>query len=114
MYEQHERAHPDEVARPREGHECDGGHVVHEHLPEVLAPHVEELREGQRPVEAHLHHVVPPRARVQQVARVVVPAVADVPQPRLVPQRDQAEQEDARVVQPPPPGQSVTSQHVQR
>ena len=35
---------PEEVAGPGEGHESDGGHVMDEHLPEVLPLHVEKLK----------------------------------------------------------------------
>lgn len=34
--------------------------MVDKHLPEVLALNVEELGEGERPVEGHRYHVVPP------------------------------------------------------
>ena len=43
--------HPDEVSRPGEHDEGDGGHVVEEHLPEVLPLNVKELAEAQGPVE---------------------------------------------------------------
>lgn len=34
--------------------------MVDEHLPEILALHVEELADTQGPVERHGDHVVPP------------------------------------------------------
>lgn len=60
MQQEHEGADAVQVADPAEGEQRDGGEVVHEHLPEVLAPHVPELRQRQRPVERRADHVVPP------------------------------------------------------
>jgi len=37
--------------------------MVDEHLPKVLPLHIEELRNAQRPVKCHRHHVVPPNIR---------------------------------------------------
>ena len=43
MNDEHKCPSPDEVARPAETQEQNGGHVVDEHLPEVLTLHVKEL-----------------------------------------------------------------------
>ena len=104
MDDEHEGADAGEVAGPGEAQQEDGGGVVDEHLPKVLALRVEELRDAERPVEGQLGHVVPPDGAVHRVHGVVVPAVADVPQPRLRPQARQAEAEDQRVVEPAPTG----------
>jgi hypothetical protein len=42
----------------------------------------------QAPVEGELGDVVPPNVAVDRVVRVVLPAVADVPEPLLAPQTD--------------------------
>jgi len=60
------------------------------------------LAEAEGPVEAELDHVVPPDVPLDRVVRVVVPAVLDVPQPRLVPQHRHAEREHAGVVEAAP------------
>ena len=39
-----EGSDPGEVAGPGEGHESDGGHVMDEHLPEVLSLDVDKLK----------------------------------------------------------------------
>ena len=77
---------PGEVSGPGEHHEEDGGVVMDEHLPEVLPLHVEELTEGERPVESHLYHVVEPDVSGHFVVRIVYKAVVDVPEPVLGPQ----------------------------
>jgi len=43
VHQNYQGAHPGEVSCPGEGDEGDGGVVVDEHLPEVLALHVKEL-----------------------------------------------------------------------
>ena len=44
MDSQNQGPDPGQVAGPGEGHESDGGHVMDEHLPEVLPLHVEKLK----------------------------------------------------------------------
>lgn len=56
----HHGADAVEVAGPGEREQQHGDDVVYEHLPEVLALDVEELRHDQRQVEAELDVVVPP------------------------------------------------------
>ena len=63
MDDEDECSHPDEVRGPGEHDEGDGGLVVDEHLPEVLPLDIEELTEGQGPVEGHLQHVVQPNIK---------------------------------------------------
>ena len=83
--DEHKGPDSGEVARPAESHERDGGHVMDEHLPEVLPLHVEELRNAERPVEAQLDHVVPPDVTGDTMVRVMVPAELDIPEPLLRP-----------------------------
>ena len=64
---------PGEVAGPGEGEEGDGGDVVDEHLHKVLPLHVEELHDGEGPVEGELEHVVPPDTGLHWVVGVGVP-----------------------------------------
>ena len=66
---------PGEVSGPGEHHEEDGGVVMDEHLPEVLPLHVEELADGEGPVEGELQHVVAPDVPRHGVEGVVVPGI---------------------------------------
>ena len=59
------------------------------------------------PVEAEFNHVVPPDVVVDGVVRVVVPAVFDVPHPRLAPQHLQAIEKHGSVIKPSPPVRKV-------
>lgn len=47
--------------------------MMDEHLPEIFAFHVEELREHQRNVEAQLDHVVPIDVSRHIMMREIVP-----------------------------------------
>ena len=67
---------PGEVTRPGEREEGDGGHVVDEHLYEVLPLDIEPLRDGEGPVEDELDHVVPPDGGLNVMVRVLVPATS--------------------------------------
>ena len=67
---------PGEVTRPGEREEGDGGHVVDEHLYEVLPLDIEPLRDGEGPVEGELDHVVPPDGGLNVMVRVLVPATS--------------------------------------
>ena len=69
---------PGEVSGPGEHHEEDGGVVMDEHLPEVLPLHVEELADGEGPVEGELQHVVAPDVPRHGVEGVVVPGIHTV------------------------------------
>ena len=60
------------------------------------------LAQTECPVEAELHHVVPPDVPVDGMMRVVVPAVLDVPQPRFVPQHTHPVCEHTKVVDATP------------
>lgn len=91
-----------QVAHPAKGEQQQRHHVMDKHLPEVLALHIHKLADGERPVEAHGQHVVPPDVRVQRLMRETVPAVLDVPQPGLVPQHVHAEREAEGVVDAAP------------
>lgn len=51
---------PGQIAGPRKAEECDGREVVDEHLPEVFSLYVKKLKDGERPIERQLEHVVPP------------------------------------------------------
>ena len=81
---------PDKVSGPAEANEGDGGLVVDEHLPEIFSLHIEELTEGEGPVESHLHHVVEPDIIGHLVVGILYKAVVDVPEPVLGPQDNQA------------------------
>ena len=81
-----EGSDPDKVSGPAEPYQRDGGLVVDEHLPEIFPLHVEELTEGERPVESHLYHVVEPDISGHFVVRIIYKAVVDVPEPVLGPQ----------------------------
>ena len=56
--------------------------------PKIFSPDVNELRKEESPVEGELGDVVPPHVAVDRVMGVVLPAVADVPEPLLAPQTD--------------------------
>jgi len=99
---QHKGPDPGEVCSPGEHHECDCGVVVDEHLPEVLAFNIEELGDGEGPVEGQLHHVVHPDISVHLVVRVVVPAVPDIPEPGFTPEAEEPVDKDTRVEHPSP------------
>ena len=90
------------MSGPGEHHEEDGGVVVDEHLPEVLPLHVEELTEGERPVEGHLDHVVEPDVRGDFVSGILHEAAVNIPEPVLGPQHYQAVEEDEAVEDKPP------------
>lgn len=60
VHDQDEGADAVQIAHPAERQQQQRDYVVDEHLPEVLALDVEELGEGQRPVEGHRDHVIPP------------------------------------------------------
>ena len=47
-------AHPEEVGRPGEHDQGNGGLVVDKHLPKVLSLNIKELTETQRPVKGQL------------------------------------------------------------
>jgi hypothetical protein len=74
-----------------------------EHLPEIFASDVEKLGDAQGPVEAELHHEVPPDVPVNHVVGIIVPAVFDVPQPGFGPQDHDSIKEDGCVVKTSPP-----------
>ncbi len=59
---------------------------MQEHLPEVLAFDVCELRGEQRKVEANLDEVVPVYIGIDVLTRIFDPAVVSVPCPGLVPE----------------------------
>ena len=52
--DEHERADAYEIDNVGEGEQENGGNVMNEHFPEVLAFHIDELGEDQRPVEGQL------------------------------------------------------------
>ena len=78
------------MVSPGEHHQQDGGVVVDEHLPEIFSLHIEELAEGERPVESHLHHVVEPDISGHLVSRILYKAAVDIPEPVLGPENNQA------------------------
>lgn len=53
VHDQHQRPNAMQIANPAEGQQQQCDHVMDEHLPKVLALDVEELGDGQRPVEGH-------------------------------------------------------------
>lgn len=61
---------------------------MYKHLPEVLAFHVEVLAKAERPVEGQRYDVMPPCARLDALMWIRVPALVNIPQPRLIPQYD--------------------------
>ena len=69
--------------------------------------HIRYLADAERPVEAEFDHVVPPDILLDGVVRVVVPAVLDVPQPRLAPQNPRSVDEDWRVVEAAPAEKNI-------
>ena len=90
MDDEDEGSNPDKVRGPAEAYESDGGLVVDEHLPKIFSLHIEELAEGERPVESHLHHVVEPDISGDFVARIFYKAPVDIPEPVLGPQHYKA------------------------
>ena len=85
-----EGSNPDKVRGPAEAYESDGCLVMDEHLPEIFSLHIEELAEGERPVESHLHHVVEPDISGHLVSRILYKAAVDIPEPVLGPENHQA------------------------
>ena len=102
VVDQHDQgADPGKVGGPAEHYQQDGRVVVDEHLPEVFPANIEPLADGKGPVEGELQHVVAPDPPGHGVEGVVVPALPDVPQPRLVPQAAQPEHKDEGVEDEP-------------
>lgn len=78
VHQQHQRADAMQVADPTERNQHQGQDVMDEHLPEVLSLVVDELGEGQRPIEGHRDHVVPPdvvvdRLKLKKKVKLMIP-----------------------------------------
>lgn len=58
MHDKHQAAAANQIAREREHYQQDGDQVVNEHLEEVFALDVHELREQQRPIATQLEDVI--------------------------------------------------------
>jgi len=102
VHNQHQRPDPGKVRGPGEHHQRYRRVVMDEHLPKILSLDVEELGDGERPVEGELDHVVHPHVAVHLVIWIIVPTVSDVPEPGLVPETVEPVDQDARVEHPPP------------
>lgn len=76
--------------------------MMHEHLPEVLVHHIEELREAQRPIERQREHVIPPDVSRHRLVRIIPPTLLDIPQPFLIPQHNTSIGERESVVETSP------------
>ena len=74
---------------------------MYKHLPEVLPLDIKELADGQGHVEGQLHHVVVPDTSSNPVIWIAKPAVANIPEPRLVPQAAEPIQQNPSVEKPP-------------
>lgn len=70
--QQNQRPDAMQIANPTERNQHQGEDVMDEHLPKVLPLVVDELREGQRPVESHGDHVVPPNVVVDRLKRKII------------------------------------------
>lgn len=79
-----QHADPRVVAGEGEHQQSDREQVVHQDQEEVLSAGLEEVSEGDAPVEAESHHVVAPHVGVQLELRVANPAVSNVIQPCFV------------------------------
>lgn len=91
-----------QIAHPTQRQQQQRDHMMNEHLPEVLALNVAELRHRQRPVERHGNHVIPPDVIVHRLVRIAVPAMLHIPEPRFIPQHNAAVHETVRVVDAAP------------
>ena len=102
MYNKYQCANTSEIASPGEGHQGYCSDMVDKHFPKVFPFYVKKLWNAEGPVEAQLHHVVPPDRGFDPVMGIIVPAMFNVPQPGFGPESEHSVEEDWCVIKVSP------------